>query len=89
METEPTTLSEFADSTADGDDVDVTPEQNATDIQNLIGLVGTLTDKVGQLAEDLEQQKTDQPQPAEDSEQATAGDMMNREANTTTERMFQ
>lgn len=59
MDTERTTLSDFGDDTdVDERDDAPTPASNADDIQHLIGLVGELTDQVGDLAEEVKQHET-------------------------------
>jgi len=62
MDTRETTLSEFGDSD-DGEESDgpPTPEENAADIERLVGVVERLTDQVGTLSTELEQR------PAENS----------------------
>lgn len=90
MQTESTTLSEFDDGgTDEGDDVDATPEENATDIQHLIGLVGSLTDQVDHLADRLEQRETSGAPHGDGPESPAADGASGRDPNTTTERMYQ
>ncbi|MBV0900166.1 hypothetical protein [Haloarcula salina] len=65
--TDQTTLSEFGDDDAETAEQTTapTPAENAEQIQSIIGLLETLTGKVGTLATELDEQATPEYSPEE------------------------